>query len=292
MKYYGENIKIYRKENHLKQEDLAKQLGISTNMLGKIERGERKPNKEVQNKFFNISGIKYEDEVSKEIENKLENYLLEYLINANLSKEETIELIKIFNKLNSKEQINEVLKNTPKTENSIVYYRRDILLLLDSFYQNNKRQCTHLYINNYNFMLEHIKLIKNLLARIESSIFIRSQIPLYRNNIPFNTHSKTDEYLSNVQLNKYRFACVVQDNMMYPKFAKGNIIIVLEDEEYSNGDDVLISINNGTPIIRKIMYKNNFVILQTYFDTNNTEIYSKEDVKILGRIIEVRYNNS
>ena len=84
MKYYGENIKIYRKENHLKQEDLAKQLGISTNMLGKIERGERKPNKEVQNKFFNISGIKYEDEVSKEIENKLENYLLEYLINANL----------------------------------------------------------------------------------------------------------------------------------------------------------------------------------------------------------------
>ena len=50
MNSYGENIKSYRAENKLKQEELAKQLGISSNMLGKIERGERKPNKEVQEK--------------------------------------------------------------------------------------------------------------------------------------------------------------------------------------------------------------------------------------------------
>ena len=63
----------------------------------------------------------------------------------------------------------------------------------------------------------------------------------------------------------------------------------MEDTEYLNGDDVLISINNEIPIIRKIAFKDDLVILQTYNDTNKTEIYSKDEIKILGKIIEVRY---
>ena len=296
MKYYGENIKTYRKEKNLKQEELAQQLGISSNMLGKIERGERKPNKEVQEKFFYISGIKYEDEIAKEIEIKLENYLLDYLASTDISKEESLNLILYFRGLNSEEIIANILyeikRIPPNEKDSIKYYIRNILLLLYDFYQENKKQCNLLYKNVHIFILDNVQFIMDLLSRIESSIFIRSKIPLYINTIPLDTHSKTDEYLSNIQINKYKFACIVQDNIMYPKFEKGNIIIVLEDDKYSNGDDVLVSINNETPIIRKILYKENLIILQTYNDINKTEIYPKEEVKILGKIIEVRYNNS
>ena len=78
---------------------------------------------------------------------------------------------------------------------------------------------------------------------------------------------------------------------MSPKYEKGNTIVVMEDTKYLSGDDVLVSIRNNTPIIRKIAFKDDLVILQTYNDTNKTEIYSKDEIKILGKIIEVRYIN-
>ena len=65
-------------------------------MLGKIERGERKPNKDVQDKFFNISGIKYEEEIISELLNKLEKYLIDYFIDQDISKREITDCKIIF----------------------------------------------------------------------------------------------------------------------------------------------------------------------------------------------------
>lgn len=296
MNSYGENIKSYRAENKLKQEELAKQLGISSNMLGKIERGERKPNKEVQEKFFYISGIRYEEEIISELLNKLEICLIDYFIKQDISKKEITNLQSYFISFNCKEEVKdklEFLKTAIIVKETTEYYAKNIFFILEDFYNSiSKQYISSIYSNVETFIFNSKEYLIDLLGRINASKYINSKIPLYINTIPLDTHSKTDEYLSNIQINKYKFACIVQDNIMYPKFEKGNIIIVLEDDKYSNGDDVLVSINNETPIIRKILYKENLIVLQTYNDINKTEIYPKEEVKILGKIIEVRYNNS
>lgn len=295
MNSYGENIKKYRIEMKLKQEELAKQLGISSNMLGKIERGERKPNKDVQNKFFNLSGVKYEDEIINELLVKLEKCLIDYFIDQDISKMEITDLQKYFLEFDCKEQIKDKLdsyKYMIVVQDTTEYYAKNIFIILENFYSMiDKQYISSIYSNIETFIFNIKDYLVDLLGRINASKYINSKIPLYKENLPLDTHSKTDEYLSNLQTDKYKFACVVQDNTMYPKFEKRNIIVAVEENTYSNGDDVIISINNEKPIIRKIMYKDNLIILQTYNDTNKTEIYSKDEIKILGKIIEIRYIN-
>ena len=48
MKYasIGRNIRKYRKEKKMRQEDLAKKTGLSINYIGMIERGEKIPSLE------------------------------------------------------------------------------------------------------------------------------------------------------------------------------------------------------------------------------------------------------
>ena len=297
MKMYGANIKTYRKENNLKQDELAKKLGISSNMLGKIERGERKPNKNVQDKFFNLSGIKYEDELGKEIEYKLEKYFIAYISSSNISKKEILNLMLYLRGINTQDKVKEILCNIykipqPNKEDSTKYYLNNIFIILDNFYNENQKQCNLFYKNIEIFILDNIEFLMNLLSRVESSIFIHSQIPLYTSTIPLNTHLKTTEYLNNFQTENYRFAYIVQDNSMSPKYEKGNIVIIMEDKKYNNNDDVVVSINGSSPIIRKIKFKDKFIILQTYNDINKTDLYNKNEIKILGKIIEVRYINN
>lgn len=43
MKIFGERIRILRKEKHIRQEDAAKELGISTRTYCRYETGEREP---------------------------------------------------------------------------------------------------------------------------------------------------------------------------------------------------------------------------------------------------------
>lgn len=295
MNSYGENIKKYRIEMKLKQEELAKQLGISSNMLGKIERGERKPNKDVQNKFFNLSGVKYEDEIINELLVKLEKCLIDYFIDQDISKREITDLQKYFFEFDCKEQIKDKLdsyKYMIVVQDTTEYYAKNIFIILENFYSMIDKQYISSIYNNIETFIFNIKdYLVDLLGRISASKYINSKIPLYKENLPLDTHSKTDEYLSNIQNKKYKFACIVQDNIMSPKYEKGNTIVVLEDTKYLSGDDVLVSISNNTPIIRKIAFKDNLIILQTYNDTNKTEIYSKDEIKILGKIIEIRYIN-
>lgn len=295
MNSYGENIKKYRIEMKLKQEELAKQLGISSNMLGKIERGERKPNKDVQNKFFNLSGVKYEDEIINELLVKLEKCLIDYFIDQNISKMEITDLQKYFLEFDCKEQIKDKLdsyKYMIVVQDTTEYYAKNIFIILENFYSMIDKQYISSIYNNIETFIFNIKdYLIDLFGRISASKYINSRIPLYKENLPLDTHSKTDEYLSNIQNKKYKFACIVQDNIMSPKYEKGNTIVVMEDTKYLSGDDVLVSIRNNTPIIRKIAFKDNLIILQTYNDTNKTEIYSKDEIKILGKIIEIRYIN-
>ena len=53
----GKNIKKYRLEKKMRQEDLAEQAGISTNYVGMVERGEKIPSLETLIAILNSLGI-------------------------------------------------------------------------------------------------------------------------------------------------------------------------------------------------------------------------------------------
>lgn len=57
-KTFGETIKKLRENRALTLREVAKELAIDTSMLGKIEKNQRKPNKELilkMSKFFEVS---------------------------------------------------------------------------------------------------------------------------------------------------------------------------------------------------------------------------------------------
>ena len=220
MNSYGENIKKYRIEMKLKQEELAKQLGISSNMLGKIERGERKPNKDVQNKFFNLSGVKYEDEIINELLVKLEKCLIDYFIDQDISKMEITDLQKYFLEFDCKEQIKDKLdsyKYMIVVQDTTEYYAKNIFIILENFYSMIDKQYISSIYNNIETFIFNIKdYLIDLFGRISASKYINSRIPLYKENLPLDTHSKTDDYLSNIQNKKSKSACIVLDSIMSP----------------------------------------------------------------------------
>ena len=102
------------------------------------------------------------------------------------------------------------------------------------------------------------------------------------------TELLTVDYFSD----KSKFAYRIQDNDMFPKYQKGYIVIAMECDEKNTSGDVILSIKNNTPILRKISFKDNSVIVESYNPKIKTELFTKDDIKILGQIIEIRFFNS
>ena len=53
----GKNIRKYRLEKKLRQEDLAERAGLSTNYIGMVERGEKIPALETFITILNVLGV-------------------------------------------------------------------------------------------------------------------------------------------------------------------------------------------------------------------------------------------
>ena len=53
----GKNIKKYRLERKMRQEDLAERSGLSTNYVGMVERGEKLPALETFITILNVLGV-------------------------------------------------------------------------------------------------------------------------------------------------------------------------------------------------------------------------------------------
>lgn len=58
---YGRRIRAFRKLKRVQQAELASRIGISTTSLGRIERGEREPSKELLNSIAEQLHINVEE---------------------------------------------------------------------------------------------------------------------------------------------------------------------------------------------------------------------------------------
>ena len=65
----GRNIRKFRKERHLRQEDLAEKTGLSANYIGMVERGEKTPSLETLIRIINALRVSADVILSDVLEN-------------------------------------------------------------------------------------------------------------------------------------------------------------------------------------------------------------------------------
>jgi transcriptional regulator with XRE-family HTH domain len=60
-KTLGNRIRAYRKLKALNQQELAERIGVSVAILGSVERGTRKPKKDLLEKIAHVLNIKLQE---------------------------------------------------------------------------------------------------------------------------------------------------------------------------------------------------------------------------------------
>ena len=297
--YYGEKIKTYRASKELTQEVFARQLGISTSMLRMIELGLRKPNKRVQEKIFNLTGISYSDEIIRQIDNEIHELIINYITSNStfFTPENVTKLIHFLGILsNTINASNKPIQDyLVKDENDkIEFIAYNLINLLEKYQKNSVFNIKNIFDSDKNFINYCIPIILDTLKSSSSIIYQNKEIPLYTVKLPLNIKRKNqkNELLSeNYFSDKSKFAYVIQDDDMLPKYKKGYTVIAVECDEKNTSGDVILSINNNTPILRKISFKDSLVIVEAYNPKIKTEIFTKDEIRILGQIIEVRFFN-
>ena len=92
---------------------------------------------------------------------------------------------------------------------------------------------------------------------------------------------------------KEYFALKVKGESMSPKFLEGDILIVRKQSTCENGEYAIVAVNGYDATFKKIIKKENCIILQPLNSSYEPMIYTNEDieklpVKILGVVVEIR----
>lgn len=114
------------------------------------------------------------------------------------------------------------------------------------------------------------------------------KLPILKNNN--DSFQQTLEYVVvDEALKKGRdlLAVKINDNALSPKYNKNYIVILENTNDINNGDLVLCLIREEKTCLRYIIEDDKYIL---YGENSSTYplIYNKEDVKILGKAIEVR----
>lgn len=94
---------------------------------------------------------------------------------------------------------------------------------------------------------------------------------------------------------KEYFAYKVRDNSMLPLLDIGDLAIIEKTDKYENGQTCLISLENKTILIRKIVDFKEYVELHTAFPFSQPLKLTKEDMinknfTILGKVVKAQIN--
>lgn len=92
---------------------------------------------------------------------------------------------------------------------------------------------------------------------------------------------------------KEYFALKVQGDSMAPKFLKDDILIIRKQDTCDNGAFAVVAVNGYDATFKKVIKKENCIILQPLNLSYEPMIYTSEDieklpVRILGVVVEIR----
>lgn len=103
------------------------------------------------------------------------------------------------------------------------------------------------------------------------------------------------EEITQLEANQARyFALRVRGNSMTPLINYGDIVIVRIDEEYHDGDFVVVLVNGNEGLCKQLEYRNHGIALISLNPEYPTQEFTDEQIKalpvrIMGRITEVRH---
>lgn len=92
---------------------------------------------------------------------------------------------------------------------------------------------------------------------------------------------------------KEYFALKVQGDSMSPKFQSGDVLIVKKQDDCENGAFAIVAVNGDDATFKKVIKKEDSIILQPLNDKYEPTIYTNKQieqlpVRILGIVVEIR----
>ncbi len=318
--FYGNSIKIYRKQHKLNQEELARNLKISKSMLGMLENNNRNASEEVEKKIKLKLDISLDKELQKHLLNEYQKELIE-LFNIKTTENRLFpsDLRRNIKKLNeiSKMYYSELGENDfaeiTKVLNKLPVYLPHIHTFTYKYY--NKNDNLKLFYKTYTaFLLDNTDNIIEIINSYFSKDEKEKDIIVFKDKLPLNIRSDFDKIIKSINsttyadyttysLNSYSFekqlGFIINDDSMSPKYEIGNIIIInilLANtmKSIENNKDYLIKINKEF-IIRRIQIENEQILLKPLNFNYDVKTYTKDnlnnsDIEIIGKITDIKIN--
>lgn len=131
-------------------------------------------------------------------------------------------------------------------------------------------------------------------AKVENAIPVLGRIPA---GIPIEMIEDVLDYeeLKPEMLigNKKYFALKVKGDSMMPKFQEGDVLIVRQQDDCENGAYAIVAVNGDDATFKKVIKKENGIILQPLNTNYEPIIFDKKQietlpVRILGVVVEIR----
>lgn len=320
--FYGNSIRIYRRQHNLNQKEMAIQLQISKSMLGMLENNNRNASEEVEKRIKDVIGISTNKELQEQLLNQFEQYLIksfnEYCSAQGESSLNIVlhnslkELINIpnfyYGRLTTEKEFTELNEILSKYEMMSYIYE-----LSYNYYNKNKELKS--FHNTYTaFILDNTENIIEIINNYISQDKQKTLITVFNGKLPLNIRKDFAKIIKSINsttyadyntytLNTYPFekqlGFTINDNSMNPKYEIGDIaiinILISNDIKYlENNKDYLIRINKEF-LIRRIQIENEQIIFKPLnydydvkaINKNNIE---KKDIEIIGKITDIKIN--
>lgn len=88
------------------------------------------------------------------------------------------------------------------------------------------------------------------------------------------------------------FGLKVKGDSMYPKYIEGDTIIVRKEDDCESGDDCVVYVNGYDATLKKVIKKQDCIILQPLNTAYDPKVYDYTDefnpIKIAGVVVEIR----
>ena len=319
---FASTLKQLRINKKLTQEELSKEINVSTSTIGMYETSKREPNFEVLKKISNFFNISLDNLILGEKSNNSESFK-DYIKNIRLSKGLSLRDVDRMS--------NVTFSNLSMIEHGTRKATPFILKELSKVYNVDYLELLKMcgYIDD----LEFKKITKNNIKNLRKSFGLSqtelgNKIGLSARSIGFyesddrdmptsklkqiaNFFNVTPDYILGISQystmpnelfnkfdfidNDYLFTLTLKDNSMEPYFMSGDILIFEKTDNCENGQFCAAAVNGDDATFKKVTKTDTGIMLQPLNPAFETKFYTNDQidslpVTIIGVLKQIRRN--
>lgn len=319
---FASTLKQLRINKKLTQEELSKEINVSTSTIGMYETSKREPNFEVLKKISNFFNISLDNLILGEKSNNSESFK-DYIKNIRLSKGLSLRDVDRMS--------NVTFSNLSMIEHGTRKATPFILKELSKVY--NVDYIELLKMCGYIDDLESKKITKNNIKNLRKSFGLSqtelgNKIGLSARSIGFyesddrdmptsklkqiaNFFNVTPDYILGISQystmpnelfnkfdfidNDYLFTLTLKDSSMEPYFMSGDILIFEKNDNCENGQFCAVAVNGDDATFKKVTKTDTGIMLQPLNPAFETKFYTNDQidslpVTIIGVLKQIRRN--